>query len=73
MDRYQRLLRRFLELVSGQRAERLREEYAQAGPEDREARTRFVEEKAKHRIVAAATALGVAIVTLVIERMLPEA
>jgi hypothetical protein len=67
-------IHRFLELLMGDRVDKLEVAYAQSGPEERaEARNRFVAEKAKHRIASAATAVVVAIFSLIVERMLPEA
>lgn len=68
------VIRRFLELLTGERVDKLEVAYAKAPEEERsEARDRFVEEKAKHRIATAATAFVVTVFTLIVERMLPEA
>ncbi len=48
--------------------------YAKATPEERaEAQHRLIEEKAKHRVAAVATALCLALFSLALEKVLPEA
>ena len=74
MHRCKKTLQRFLELVTGERLDKLEVAYATAAPSERaEARDRFIEEKAKHRITTAATALGAAALALLLEKLLPEA
>lgn len=73
MHRCTRVIKRFLELVTGELVDKLEVAYAKAAPEERtEARDAFVEEKAKHHLVAAATIMVMTVVAFFIEKTLPE-
>lgn len=74
MHRCKKTVRRFLELVTGERVDRLEVAYAMAPPEKRAmARDAFVEEKAKSRLVTIGAAAALLLATYIVEKSLPEA
>lgn len=75
-DKYEKKkgIGRVIELITGDRVDRLELAYATAPAGERlAARYRFVEEKAKHRVTMAAVAVVTAVVALALDRILPEA
>jgi hypothetical protein len=74
MHRCKKTVLRLIELLTGERADRLEVAYSKAPPEERaQARDQYVEEKAKSRLTALATAAALLMATYIIEKLLPEA